>query len=81
MLYAACVPYKTVNTSYITDNRHRLNQWVGWPNLKAYSQISYRRHSQSLNSLHLFVALPLEMHFPKGIKQKLYQGEIRAIFP
>ena len=53
-------------------------------NLKAYSQISDRgcsQNCQNLNFLHLFLALPLKTHFPKGIGQKSFQGEIRAIFP
>ena len=52
--------------------------------LKAYSQISNRGRSQkfqNLNFLHLFITLPLKTHFPKGIEQKSFQGEIRAIFP
>ena len=52
--------------------------------LKAYSQISSRGRSQkfqNLNFLHLFITLPLKTHFPKGIEQKSFQGEIRAIFP
>ena len=51
--------------------------------LKAYSQISYRGHSQkiqNLNFLHLFVALLQEAHFLKGIKQKSFSYEMRAIF-
>ena len=52
--------------------------------LKAYSQILNRGHShkfQNLKFLHLLVALLWEAHFPKGIKQKSFQCEIRAIFP
>ena len=52
--------------------------------LKANSQLSYRGHSQrfqNLNFSHLFVSLRKETHFPKGIEQKSFQGEIRAIFP
>ena len=30
---------------------------------------------------HLFIDLPWETHFPKEIEQKLFQGQIRAIFP
>ena len=51
--------------------------------LKAYSQISYRGRSQkfyNVKFLHLFVALLQEAHFPKGINQKSFQSEIRAIF-
>ena len=43
--------------------------------LKAYSQISDRWRSQkfkNFNFLHLFKALPLETHFPKGIEQKSF---------
>ena len=51
--------------------------------LKAYSQISYRVRSQncqSLNLLHLFVALSYVAHLHKGIKLKLFPYEIRAFF-
>ena len=51
--------------------------------LKAYAGISYRgcfQKFKNLNFLHLFVALPQEVHFPKGIKQKSFQCEMRAIF-
>ena len=54
--------------------------------LKAYSQISYTegvlKNIKIWIFLHLFVALPpLKNTFPKRIKQKSYQCEIRAIFP
>ena len=48
---------------------------INLENLKAYSQISYRGHSQKFQNLkfsYLFVALPLETHLPKGIKQKSF---------
>ena len=65
-----------------------------WPNfwpcsiglickLKAYSQILYRGHSQkfqNLNFLYPFVALLQKAHFSKGIKQKSFPYEMRAIF-
>ena len=35
---------------------------------------------QNLNFLHLFVALLQETHFPKGIKQKPFSNEMKAIF-
>ena len=62
----------------------KLIQVINNISVKAYSQISDRGHSQKfekLNILHLFIALQLEMHFPKRIEQKLFQGQIRAIFP
>ena len=34
---------------------------------------------QNLNFLHIFVALLLKIHFPKGIMLKSFQQEIRAI--
>ena len=66
--------------------RGKVNQltWYGERNLKAYSQISNRGRSQkfqNLNFLYLFITLPLKTHSPKGIEQKSFQGEIRAIFP
>ena len=42
-----------------------------------------RGHSencQNLNFLHIFVALLKEAHFPKGIRLKSFQFEMRAIF-
>ena len=52
--------------------------------LKAYFQISNRGCSQKFQNmiffLPLFIALFLKTHFPKGIEQKSFQGEIRAIF-
>ena len=51
--------------------------------LKAYSLISYRGHSLnfvSLNLLHLFVALPLEAHFTRGIGLKPFPYKMRAMF-
>ena len=51
--------------------------------LKAYSLISYRGRSQNfqnLNFLHLFVAFLQKGHFPKGIQQKSFPCEIRAIY-
>ena len=52
--------------------------------LKAYSQISYRgwfQKFENLNFSYLYIVLPLETHFPKGIEQKSFWGDIRAIFP
>ena len=52
--------------------------------LKAYSQIPDWGHSQkvkNVNFSHLFIDLPWETYFPKGIKQKSFQGQIIAIFP
>ena len=52
--------------------------------LKAYSQIPDWGRSQKLknvNFLHLFIDFPWETHSPKGIEQKSFQGQIRAIFP
>ena len=52
-------------------------------NLKVYSLMSNRGRSQNcqnLNFLHIFVALLQEGHFPKGIRLKSFQYEMRAIF-
>ena len=35
---------------------------------------------QNLNFLHIFIAFLAEAHFLKGIRLKLFQYEIRAIF-
>ena len=34
----------------------------------------------SLKGTNLFIGLPLKTHFPKGIEQKSFQGEVRTIF-
>ena len=36
--------------------------------------------SENLNFLHLFVVFPQEVHFPKGVYQKSFPFDIRAIF-
>ena len=54
-----------------------------WLRIKAYSLISYRGHSenvQSLNLLHLFVALSKVTHFPTGIRLISFPYKMRAIF-
>ena len=51
--------------------------------LKAYTLMSNRGRSQNfknLNFLHIFLALLKEAHFPKGIRLKSFQYEMRAIF-
>ena len=51
--------------------------------LKAYSLRSNRGHSQNFQKfefLHIFLALLKEAHFPKGIRLKSFQYEMRAIF-
>ena len=50
--------------------------------LQAYSLISNRGRSQNfqnLNFLHVFVALLLKAHLPKGIRLKSFLFEMRAI--
>ena len=56
--------------------------WNKNQNLKAYSLMLNRGHSenfQNLNFLHIFVALK-EAHSPKGTWLGAFQYEIRAIF-
>ena len=38
------------------------------------------QNCQNLNFVHIFVALIEEAHFPKGIRLKSFQYEMRAIF-
>ena len=39
-----------------------------------------RGRSQKFEFFNLYIALPLQTHFPKGIEQKSFQGEMRAIY-
>ena len=43
------------------------------------SNRGHSRNVQNLNFLHIFIALLYGAHFPKGIRLKSFQYEIRAI--
>ena len=73
-----------VNEDNTRASLNSLHMQMKSPKLKGILPDLFRGHSQKFQNvifLHLFVALPLETHFSKGIKQKSYQGEITAIFP
>ena len=61
----------------------RLSPFTTTAGLKAYSLMSNRGRSenfQNFNFLQIFVALLLWAHFPKWVKLKSFQYEMRAIF-